>query len=915
MFTTRFAAVLFSSLVALVFAVTLDVSARPPESRGTADRSALTVDNTTYIDANKIFMFVTNHGNFGRDLDGVFGHDFGTFFPFTSVDDLESGVNTSSTLYAGGLWLGGVDSASGDTLVTVSEYSSEYVPGPMAGGTYQTDRPEFRVYKLYRDSLEDNPNQDYLEWPVAQGAPVDGEGHPAMLGDQMTWTVYNDADRNQHDNNNGETEPLGVEVQQTFWASDQGGDIEIPLTGKYLVTGPDNSTVVVMASCDDRTQVTGHDYMVVTDSTIQYGFVWHLIDLTDSDTVLANQTDFSGTEILADGIKLSVSGASLISSFECVANGAGPLDPPEGAAAPWQGFPCPTAGPSADGRPTENQQVGPAEWLIHTGDDGGNNGGGTRGSYEAFLLRTFRSDPGRLARLAAYDFEMRFTGSYDNPGAGGSYAWDALNSGNSYWVPFELWRTGVNTPEDPSDDLRLIPWVWGDIIGDGSSDNFVYDLSQYGSALDGTCHDGCEHSVSAGDNDPYTDWVYWRLPEDDTPGQAGYMAFEAAMKSDPYSWPGNELPIMDRTVLINWNGGVTPPFNQELPEQGTVFRLKTTGLVSGEAFTFKAIPSQISTSGPLGMTEFLKYRIINKGNRILKDLFISLWLDPDLGWMGDDLIGCDSLENRFFCYNETNDDPQFNGPPPAIGFKVLEGPIIYSLGDTATVDGLPRPNFKNLGMYSFNKYINGTDPDNYVESYCYMIGLDAKNHCLPLHNPTTGQPTRFACSGDPVAGTGWIDDYADDRRMMASFGPFTFRPGDTQQVFFKMAVGQGNNRLGSITSLRQILEYSEIPTDVDDDQPAVLPREFTVHQNYPNPFNPVTTLKYSLPQRAEVEVAVFNVLGQKVATLVNELQSAGEHSVVWNGTDATGRAAASGVYFYRVRAGEEVQTRKMLLLK
>jgi hypothetical protein len=913
MSTPKRTAALFGSLVFLVLLVSQDVSARPPENRSAPSPSALTVDNTTYIDANRILMFVTNHGNFGRDLGGVFGHDYGTYFPFISVEDIAGGVNISSVLYAGGLWLGGVDSVTRDTLVTVSEYSSEYVPGPMAGGTYQTDRPEFRVYKLYRDSLADNPNQDYLEWPVDQGAPVDGNGDPAMIGDQFLWTVYNDADAAQHDNNNGSTEPLRIEVQQTIWAMDQGGDIQIPTSNTYFVDGPDSSIVVVQTSCAERTQVNGHDYMVATDSTVEYGFVWHLIDITMSDTVLANQTDFSGTEIFVDGIKLQVRLTSFFKSFECVANGAGPLNPPEAAAAGWQGFPCPT-GVDPDGYPTNNQQVGPAEWLFHTGDNGGTSGGGTRGSYEVFVPRTLR-DNARLARLGAYDWEMRFTGSYDNPGVNGGWALNALdNYDHGYWVPFELWRIGINTPDDPSDDLRLIPWIWGNLDYSGD-DNFVFDLSQYGSAADATGHDGFEHSVSGGDDDPYTDWVYWRLPEDTTPGEAGYNAFETAMKSDPMSWPGNELGIMDRTVLVNWNGGIEPPFNQDLPEQGTVFRLRTSKLISGQTFTFRATVPQSLTSGPLGMTEFLKYRLINIGNRTLNNFFISLWFDPDLGVAGDDLVGCDTLNNSFFCYNATDNDTRFGGPPPAVGFKILEGPIISSPGDTALVDGLPRPNYKNLGMYSFNKYINGTDPDNYAESYQYMLGLDPKNGGIPYINPTNDQPTRFVMSGDPVAGTGWLDDSPDDRRMMASFGPFKFRPGDTQQVVFKMAVGQGTDHLSSITSLRAVLEYDSIITDVDDNSVATLPCEFAVRQNYPNPFNPATTINYSLPERAEVEVTVFNVLGQRVTTLVRESQSAGEHSVVWNSTDNSGRSVSSGVYFYRVRAGDAIQTWKMMLLK
>jgi len=85
--------------------------------------------------------------------------------------------------------------------------------------------------------------------------------------------------------------------------------------------------------------------------------------------------------------------------------------------------------------------------------------------------------------------------------------------------------------------------------------------------------------------------------------------------------------------------------------------------------------------------------------------------------------------------------------------------------------------------------------------------------------------------------------------------------------------------------------------------------------NHPNPFNPVTTLAYSLPQAGATELAVYNGRGQLVKTLVNEPQTAGDHTALWSGKDDAGRAVASGVYFARLRCGDGVQTRKMLLLK
>jgi hypothetical protein len=106
-----------------------------------------------------------------------------------------------------------------------------------------------------------------------------------------------------------------------------------------------------------------------------------------------------------------------------------------------------------------------------------------------------------------------------------------------------------------------------------------------------------------------------------------------------------------------------------------------------------------------------------------------------------------------------------------------------------------------------------------------------------------------------------------------------------------------------------------LPTDVDDSDGS-LPTDFTLEQNYPNPFNPSTTIEFSLPKSSFVSLEIYNVLGQSVATLANNAQfSAGQHKLVWDGRDNFGDPTASGVYFYRLVAGDFTQQKKMMLLK
>ncbi len=104
--------------------------------------------------------------------------------------------------------------------------------------------------------------------------------------------------------------------------------------------------------------------------------------------------------------------------------------------------------------------------------------------------------------------------------------------------------------------------------------------------------------------------------------------------------------------------------------------------------------------------------------------------------------------------------------------------------------------------------------------------------------------------------------------------------------------------------------YGCFPTDVDDDAPSGLPTAYQLYQSYPNPFNSETSISFDLPIRSDVRLEVFNVLGQRIETLMEDRLPAGSYSIGWDC-----QACASGVYFYRLSAGDYVSTRKMLLLK
>lgn len=112
---------------------------------------------------------------------------------------------------------------------------------------------------------------------------------------------------------------------------------------------------------------------------------------------------------------------------------------------------------------------------------------------------------------------------------------------------------------------------------------------------------------------------------------------------------------------------------------------------------------------------------------------------------------------------------------------------------------------------------------------------------------------------------------------------------------------------------RETMLIPNFPVVGIEDRP--IPLKFSLKQNFPNPFNPVTTIRYDLPEDSNVDLKIYNVLGQEVRALISGRVQAGQRAVVWNGKNDSGSEVGSGVYVYRLRAGTKVMSRKMLLLK
>ena len=117
---------------------------------------------------------------------------------------------------------------------------------------------------------------------------------------------------------------------------------------------------------------------------------------------------------------------------------------------------------------------------------------------------------------------------------------------------------------------------------------------------------------------------------------------------------------------------------------------------------------------------------------------------------------------------------------------------------------------------------------------------------------------------------------------------------------------------GNRASMSTLLSY---PLSVEEGFLNNINREYRLLNSYPNPFNPTTSINYILSEESMVDVTVYDILGRKVNRLISSKQPSGSNSVKWNGTDQLGNSVGAGIYFYQIRAGDFIQTRKMVLLK
>ncbi|MEE9166820.1 MAG: T9SS type A sorting domain-containing protein, partial [Candidatus Neomarinimicrobiota bacterium] len=225
----------------------------------------------------------------------------------------------------------------------------------------------------------------------------------------------------------------------------------------------------------------------------------------------------------------------------------------------------------------------------------------------------------------------------------------------------------------------------------------------------------------------------------------------------------------------------------------------------------------------------------------------------------------------------------------------------------------------DLAAFVADSLLLNYDPNYEIGMQNWLDGVDVTDDATLSYWGVSGliDTLTFAASdtADTVASGVYMELANGSKTALFAFDALSL---NTMAVDADALHGAGYNWIGVYPEgpIPQALEWMDALFFAStDDDVAQIPSRFALRQNYPNPFNPVTSISFDLPTDGDISLTVYNMLGQKVATLVNEVRTAGSHTVTWDGTTDAGIALATGVYLYRIDAGDFGATKKMILLK
>lgn len=407
-------------------------------------------------------------------------------------------------------------------------------------------------------------------------------------------------------------------------------------------------------------------------------------------------------------------------------------------------------------------------------------------------------------------------------------------------------------------------------------------------------------------------------PEVDEPGIAG---------ADQVIWyVVNDLSKARTKQLFG-----SPPMGLEV--QATVWAYKNQPHVGGQAI-------------------YKRYRLINKSAFPIDSMYFGQFSETDIGDYADDFVGCDSVWQMGYAYNSPEPDKIFEAlkmPSPAVAYILLQGPVVKKQGAQALQGFQATEDYENLKMTSFwfhataiglpqpelGDYEQGTVFINaLLQGYAGLNWNDTR----PFYHsywqyPPSGAPTKYPLNGDPVSLAGDVEGgwYAGNRNLMINTGPFSMQPGEMQEIVIGVLGGYGieNTRNAlAVFDLQQKAPYVhwlyqdmanfEAPMGQRDTtrfiEPYIGPSHFYLGQNYPNPFNGGTHFKIDIPREMPVDLAVYNMLGQRVKTIFQGTLAQNVYPFEWQGQNSFGTKVSGGLYFIRLSGAGLTRVRKTVYL-
>jgi hypothetical protein len=773
-------------------------------------------------------------------------------------------------------------------------------------------------HNIYSELVETPlPTNDFLNWPVADGAPwVDANGdgiynppdgdYPDIVGDMFHWYVMNDLDSSLHQAQ-WETAPLGIEVRAAMFGFDVEGPLKNTFFLKWQITnvGGEDLDSVFVGVWADPDLGSFHDDAMGTDTSLSmvYCYNFYTADYWYGDRPPAVGMMLLQTPIVpAPGDTAFVSGEpvadyrnlppyAMIPYLGHTAN----FNDPQTALAAYRylrGLIGPTGEPYYDpntGLPTRNPATGEG-WVCPYRND-----------YR-LLISTgpFHLHPGESQEVVAAVVLSR--------GASNGLSVAALKQDAAFvqtvWENQFAFLEPIATVEKVSglaDTEATGPFTLQFQIQPNSGwelspdpPRFIY---QVGETVDSVnlAPVGMDHWVT----------LLPAFPEVASTTELRYWLRLTAADGTTMTWPFHSPPNYAAFLI---GPDTTAPVVSALPQFPDVHFLRS---FSREIFV------EVSEERHGYTPPEIQWQIGEGSVQSVPMTADTTWGDdpnPTITWTGQFAGEPEALGDTIRYWVMTRDSSRAGNvgqsEPKYFVARTTEAIGNWEQGDTRDWDMFNSWSFTNLNLDSLNVrwdrvlYVYLTAPADTL-TYRRPLDLTRFHRAWLTFNVmvfTTARENRgwFEISTDSMTWT-VLDTFAGE-----PYQPEFLSRSYSLQEYLQQPAVFIRFRLQRVSgALHLNLDDIFLP-----EPPPVLPRTYRLYQNYPNPFNPLTTIRYDLPEPARVRLVIYDLLGREVAVLVDREQEPGFKAATWNASHV-----ASGIYFYRLTAGDRQLTRKLIVLR